>query len=395
MQPELLPLVVQHNALVNARFSFSTLETRLFLALLVRINRGDTSFSVYRIPVKELAPDSSSNALYADVDEMTKKLAARVLHIEVLGPNGERVKQPDRINRPLMYQCDYIKSEGVVEARFSDGVRDYLLDLRHNFTQAQLPQLLMIRSAAAHRIYWLVKEYAQQGKTQREIEVSELRKVLGLTTEYVNRFDHFKVRVLDRAQAELATTDLPFTMEFIRHGKAVHTIRFLFAATAKTLLLAAPEEDSWQALLIRTGISGKSLLVIQAKLDAGDYTEGYIRYVVTTIEAQVAAGKVKKLAGAVFKALTDSYLLPAYEKQQQPQPKTAKSESGSKTKFTKSGASIAGARNRLNSELQDAYGTLNFVTSSAVYTEETRPAAIQTLQTKIDSLKEQLAKLEA
>jgi plasmid replication initiation protein len=132
MQPELLPLVVQHNALVNARFSFSTLETRLFLALLVRINRGDTSFSVYRIPVKELAPDSNSNALYADVDEMTKKLAARVLHIEVLGPNGERVKQPDRINRPLMYQCDYIKSEGVVEARFSDGVRDYLLELRHN-----------------------------------------------------------------------------------------------------------------------------------------------------------------------------------------------------------------------------------------------------------------------
>ena len=62
---------------------------------------------------------------------MAKKLAARVLHIEVLGPNGERIKQPDRMNRPLMYQCDYIKSEGVVEARFSNGVREYLLDLRH------------------------------------------------------------------------------------------------------------------------------------------------------------------------------------------------------------------------------------------------------------------------
>lgn len=395
MQPELLPLVVQHNALVNARFSFSTLETRLFLALLVRINRGDTTFSVYRIPVKELAPDSNSNALYADVDEMTKKLAARVLHIEVLGPNGERVKQPDRINRPLMYQCDYIKSEGVVEARFSDGVRDYLLDLRHNFTQAQLPQLLLIRSAASHRIYWLVKEYAQQGKTQREIEVSELRNVLGLTTEYINRFDHFKARVLDRAQAELATTDLPITMEFIRRGKAVHIIRFLFAATTKTLSLTTLEEDSWQALLIKTGISSKSLLSIQTKLDAGDYTEGYIRYVVTTIEAQVAAGKVKKLAGAVFKALTESYLLPAYEKLQQPQPVAVKSRNASKTKFTKSGASIAGERNRLNSELQDARGTLKFVTSSAVYTDETRPAAIQSVQTKIDGIEERLAKLGA
>lgn len=393
MQPELLPLVVQHNALVNARFSFSTLETRLFLALLVRINRGDTTFSVCRIPVKELAPDSNSNALYADVDEMAKKLAARVLHIEVLGPNGERIKQPDRINRPLMYQCDYIKSEGVVEARFSDGVRDYLLDLRHNFTQAQLPQLLLMRSAASHRIYWLVKEYAQQSKTQREVEVSELRNLLGLTTEYANRFDHFKARVLDRAQAELAATDLPITMEFIRHGKAVKTIRFLFAATARALPLAAPEEDSWQALLIKIGIATKSLLIIQAKLDAGDYAEGYIRYVVTAIEAQVAAGKVKKLAGAVFKALTDGYLLPAFEKFQQPQPAAAKSKNGPKTKFTKSGVSMAGVRNRLTSDLEDARGTLKFVASSTVYTDQTRPAAVQNVQAKINSLEEQLAEL--
>ena len=175
MQPEIQPLLVQQNALVNARFTFSTLETLLFLALLLRISRGDTTFALCRIPIKELAPDSHSNTLYAEVDEMAKKLASRVPHIEVLEPNGERIKQPDRMNRPLMYQCDYIKSEAVVEARFSNRVRKYLLDLRHNFTQAQLPQLLLIRSAASHRIYWLVKEYAQQSKTHREITVTEWR----------------------------------------------------------------------------------------------------------------------------------------------------------------------------------------------------------------------------
>jgi hypothetical protein len=394
MNPDPQPLVVQHNALVNARFSFSTLETRLFLALLVRINRGDTTFSVCRIPIKELSPDSNYNSLYAEVDEMAKKLATRVLHIEVLGPNGERVKQPDRMNRPLMYQCDYLKSEGVVEARFSEGVREYLLDLRHNFTQAQLPQLLQIRSPSSHRIYWLVKEYAQQGKTYRDIEVSELRNVLGLTTEYANRFDHFKARVLDRAQAELATTDVPITIEFFRQGKAVRTIRFHFASTVKAPALVAPEEGSWQALLLRTGIAEKSLLVIQAKLDAGDYPEGYIRYVVTTIEAQVATGKVKKLAGAVFKALSDNYLLPAYEKLQQPQSTMTKSKDAVKTKFTKSGTSVAGERRRILSELEDTRGALDFVISSPVYTDETRPAALQTIQAKIIGLEKQLAGLE-
>lgn len=144
----------------------------------------------------------------------------------------------------------------MVETRFSNGVREYLLDLRHNFTQAQL---LLLRSAASHRIYWLVKEYAQQGKTRREITVTEFRGVLSLTTEYANRFDHFKTRVLDRAQTELSVTDLPITMEFIRRGKAVHTIRFMFAATTKALPAAAPDTDSWQALLLQTGISAKSL----------------------------------------------------------------------------------------------------------------------------------------
>jgi hypothetical protein len=388
------PLVVQHNALVNARFNFSTLETRLFLALLVRVNRGDINFSVYRIPIKEISPESNSNALYTDVDKMTKKLAARVLHIEVLGPNGERIKQPDRMNRPLMYQCDYIKSEGVVEARFNEGVREYLLNLRNNFTQAQLSQLLLIRSSASHRIYWLVKEYAQQGKTYRDIEVSELRNVLGLTTEYANRFDHFKARVLDRAQTELATTDVPITMELFRQGKAVRTIRFHFASTTKVLALVAPEEGSWQALLLKTGIAEKSLLAIQTKVDAGEYSEGYIRYVVATTEAQVATGKVKKLAGAVFKALTDNYLLPAYEKQQ-PQSTAIKSKSAGKTKFTKSGISMASVRNRLLSELEDAYGSLKFTTSSSGYTDETRPKALQTIQAKIMGLEKQLVGLDS
>lgn len=68
-------------------------------------------------------------------------------------------------------------SEGVVEARSSNGVPEYLLGLHLNFTQTQLPQLpqlLLMRSTASHRIYWLVKEYAQQGKTHRKITISKL-----------------------------------------------------------------------------------------------------------------------------------------------------------------------------------------------------------------------------
>jgi hypothetical protein len=42
--PAAYPLVVQHNALVNARFDLNTTESRLFLAMLARIKRDDTTF---------------------------------------------------------------------------------------------------------------------------------------------------------------------------------------------------------------------------------------------------------------------------------------------------------------------------------------------------------------
>ena len=81
MQTEAPQLVAQHNAMVNARFSFSILENRLFMALLARVNRRDPNFSVCRIPVMELAANSSSNTIYAEVDKMTKSMVAHVLHI--------------------------------------------------------------------------------------------------------------------------------------------------------------------------------------------------------------------------------------------------------------------------------------------------------------------------
>lgn len=52
------------------------------MALLARVNRRNPNFSVCWIPVMELAANSSSNTIYAEVDKMTKSMAAHVLHIE-------------------------------------------------------------------------------------------------------------------------------------------------------------------------------------------------------------------------------------------------------------------------------------------------------------------------
>lgn len=307
-------LAVQHNALVNARFGLGTLEMRLFLSMLGRIGRNDTAFIECSIPVRELAPEGSVNVPYTEVAAMVKQLTRRALDIEKLGPEGRRQKDPDIVSIPLMSFASYSKAEGTVVSRFNDAIRPYLLQLRDNFTKAEIKHLQKLKSVSSHRIYWLLKEYAAFGR--RTVSLSELRHLLGLTTEYAGRFDHFRTRVLDRAQQELLETDLPFTYEMIRQGKSVTEIRFLFAPTASLLAgQVAPIVEGWEALLLSIGVSRKSLQQVSLQLESGSYQEGYIRFVVNRMGEQVRLGKIKKQAGAVYKALTEGYLLEEYRKQ--------------------------------------------------------------------------------
>lgn len=113
------------------------------------------------------------------------------------------------------------------------------------------------------------------------------------------------------------------------------------------------------------------------------------------IEGQVATGKVKNVAGAIFVALTEGYLLPVYKKSQQLRSAAAKSKPEAKAKFDKSGTSLAGMRKTLISQLEDARVTLEFVSTAPIYTADSRPVAIQSMQDKIGTLEKQLAALGA
>ena len=351
--PVLVPdvLAVQHNALVNARFGLSTLEMRLFLCMLGRIGRNDTTFTECSISVRELAPEGSANVPYSEVAAMVKQLTRRALDIEKLGPEGRRQKDPDIISIPLMSFASYSKSEGTVVSRFNDAIRPYLLQLRDNFTKAEIKQLQKLKSVSSHRIYWLLKEYAAFGR--RTVSLSELRNLLGLTTEYEGRFDHFRARVLDRAQQELRETDMPFTYEMIRQGKSVTEIRFLFMPTAGLLAVpAVPVGEGWEALLLSIGVSRKSLQQVSSQLESGYYQEGYIHFVVDRMAEQMRLGKIKKQAGAVYKALTEGYLLVDFEQ--------TKKSNLTKSKQVKQ-AQVSRQKQKVKGELEGAQNSLNWL----------------------------------
>ena len=314
-------IVAQHNALINARFSFLPLQMRLFLALLARIEFEDADFKEHFVPVSELVFDRRGGSAYEQVDEMCEKLTQFTLYIEDLEEGTRRRrKKPNYQYLPLMSKAEYRGDLGGVLAIFNPLIMPYLLQLRQsgNFTTAALAQLRKLKSPYSLRIYWLLKEYADFGR--RTMSVDQLRFVLNIAEHEYPRFSSLKARVLDKAQNELASTDLPFTFELERESQVVKRIKFLLhlteGATKKTLATdtstASDDPSDWGASLQQVGVSKRSITQIARQLETGEYDLGYVDFVLTRIQRQHSLGKVKKLAGAIYKALIEKYLLEEY-----------------------------------------------------------------------------------
>jgi hypothetical protein len=315
-------LVVQRNDLINARFALTTLEMRLFMAMLARIDRADSEFHELRIPVTEVVAVSgrrpSSND-YAQLKDMCALLASRVIYVE--RPSKKKAKRggqaleevaPSFSNTPLMAYADYSSEERALVVRFNDRVREHLLQLNDgNFTQAQLMQLLKLKSAHSYRIYWLLKQYGSFGT--RTIRVDELKRVLDLEGQY-KQFPLFKLRVLDRAQQELAQTNLAFDYELIRgKNNSVEEIRFRFTpVTSEVLLPSLPATTEWQKALLEVGVSASSMAAIGELIERKEIEPSYVQYVVQQQRTKSKQGKIKSLAGAVFTAITKGHSLEEY-----------------------------------------------------------------------------------
>ncbi|MDJ0366530.1 replication initiation protein [Hymenobacter sp. H14-R3] len=379
-------VVVQHNALVNARFDLSTVEMRLFMAMLSRIRRDDNEFREMRIPLTEIVALSGrrpSAKDYQQVAAMCDLLVSRILHIE-RPPVGRRRERrasatPDFDKLPLMAYAKYRGEEGALRVRFNDEVMPYLLQLHQNFTKAQVVQLLKLKSPHSYRIYWLLKEYAAFGT--RVLGVSELKSILNLDGQY-KQFPLFRLRVLDRARQELSQTDLPFEYELLREGKSVAQIKFTFKPLLTLPEALEPAPPGWQQVLKELGLAPPSLAAVQELVDQGSITPDYVQFVVRTQQAKFQEGKVKSLPGSVFTAITKQHLLAEHEaqcKKNPPPPANRRSKQ----------------RSKLLAELEDARNSLKFVLASTAYSEGTRPAALDQVRAVIAGLETQLLQLPA
>ncbi len=237
-------LVVQHKGLINGRFDFTTLnELRIFIYMLLQINKDDKSFRMVKIPCAHLH-GKKKRVHYDDIKAATKTLVKKTIEVESRDKNGKRVYEAI----PLMAISRYTDGEGYLYAKFNDEAAPYLLGLKENFAASKYRFWASIKSVYSYRVYWLLKQYDDWGKFS--VEVEHFRQMLVLEKKY-EKYPDLRKRVIIPIQKDLKHTDMAFTYEEDKAGsRSVKKLTFYFnnkqERQAKSLASTKPSAQSAQ-----------------------------------------------------------------------------------------------------------------------------------------------------
>jgi plasmid replication initiation protein len=289
-------LVVQHNAIIEARYKLSVGEQRLIKTLASMIGPDDEEFKPYTLRIADFATlvGVERKDYHAAVKEVAERLMARPFTLYEGG---------DQVTLTWFSSVRYKGGRGAVEIRFDPGMKPYLLQLKERFTKYELSNVLRLKKTYSIRMYELCKQYQSLGR--RRFTIDQLRDILCLDSGY-NLYADIKRRVLLDSQKELAEkTDISFDIQEIKEGRKVVAVDLVIRANASAESREQPAQapaseaaDSLAAL----GVARKT-----AEALAREHGAARIAEAVAYAEAQRQAGKLKNLAGFVVKAVKEGY----------------------------------------------------------------------------------------
>ena len=215
-------LVVQHKKLINARYSMSLNELRIFVYMMLNLSKDDKEFRDVRIPC-QILHSSKKSIHYHDIKEATLQMTSKSLQIEQLLDNGKKSWKAI----PLMSYCAYTEGEGYITACFNNKTAPYLLDLSENFKAVEYHRWNNLSSVNSYRFFWFLIQFEDTGYF--EVRVDELKAMLQLENKY-KLYSNFKKRVLLPVQEELESNGLPFTFREDKCGaRKVVKLKFFFS----------------------------------------------------------------------------------------------------------------------------------------------------------------------
>ena len=373
-------IFVQANHFIQARYKepLSYWESVIFAKMCSLINPMDTDFQDYRVYIKDLIhvlDVTKTGRVYEDFIEAANRLRSREIVIKFPDENGkEMILDTALITGVARLNAPDSKDDIFVDLNIHPRLVPFLLELRTDFTQLDLRDYKHLHSGSTIRLYQILKSFWGRGNTSPEIDIEQLKGMLGVAGKYA-LYTNFKARVLEDARRRLLKgMRLAFSYEekkeVGRGGGRVVAIRFrLFANTPKRagggatkptkptnqqeiLLLPAANkkikqtegdkkgssdavlQDDLIEKIISFGIKSKQLTQLKET-----YSEAEMRQAADITEGVITNGKLKTSAAGFFiSALKDHYesakTVKAVQNEASKTAKKAKNETDNAPKLT-------------------------------------------------------------
>ncbi len=225
--------VVKSNEMIRqGRFDLSLVEQRIVLYIVSKIKPGDTEFRTVSMSIREFCAVTGI--------EYQQNLSQLKDNIKALADKSIWFQRPGTKTKTLIRWIEKPELEedtDTVRIRLDSDLMPYLLQLKSNFTEYELLNILALRSKYSVRLYELLKSYLHIG--HYEITIEQLRDYLRITDGY-EETKYFNRDVVAPAVSEINEyTDIEIEYQYMKKGRNITGYRFTMTEQAENVNVLA------------------------------------------------------------------------------------------------------------------------------------------------------------
>ena len=297
-------IAIQHNNLVEAKYSMTLQQKRIMIWLVSQIKPDDIDFKEHVLNIRELIKicQLSGESSYKEIKDITFSLIEKGIRIiDITDPENKR-----EIQVSWLSSADYYK--GQVKLSFSPKLKPYLLQLKEKFTTINVIDLMQFKSIHAIRIYELLKQYQDIG--ERTLGIEEIKECCGVKDKF-KQYIEFEKYLLLIAQREInEKSDIHFEFERIKPSRKIVGIKFIISKNKAYELRNNPVKETQEVkrkppitdTLKEFGLSSR---VINQILE--ENTEQTIQNAINAVDLQLSRGQVRNTKAMLMTAIKEQW----------------------------------------------------------------------------------------
>ena len=295
-------IAMQHNNLVQAKYSMSLQQKRIMIWLVSQIKPEDIDFKEHVLGVKELIEicNLSGESAYKELKNITFSLIEK----------GIRILDVNSPDKDVETQVSWLSSAkydlGEVRLAFSPELKPYLLQLKDKFTAIDISDLMQFKSVHAIRIYELLKQYYNIG--ERTLSIEEIKQCCGVP-DRLKKYSDFEKKLLLISQREInEKSDIRFEFERLKKSRKIVAIKFIISNNKSYEFRNNPEKenrDSKRSPPIHGVLKdfGLSTRIVNQLIK--ENTEQILEDAVKAVDIQLSKGQVRNAKAMLLIAIKE------------------------------------------------------------------------------------------